>query len=303
MTSFAIQAASLSHRYGNQSALSSVDLGIPTGQLTALLGPNGAGKSTLIHLLLGLLPIQQGRLEIFGESPRTHVARGRCGAMLQISGVQDNLRVVELLRLFASLYPDPERLDVVIDDALLSGMEQTFFGRLSGGQKQRVLFALALVGNPQLLILDEPTTGLDPAARQHLWQVIERRRQQGTTILLCTHYLDEAERLADQVVVLNHGEVLTTGTPDDIRRRVPNSVIRARTSLTAEQVSLFEQVLTVTDQDGRLEVLTAVAPATLREWLQADSGLEDLEVSTADLETAFLSLTSNTSDSLQEPVR
>jgi len=253
--------------------------------------------------LLGLLPIQQGRLEIFGESPRTHVARGRCGAMLQISGVQDNLRVVELLRLFASLYPDPERLDVVIDDALLSGLEQTFFGRLSGGQKQRVLFALALVGNPQLLILDEPTTGLDPAARQHLWQVIERRRQQGTTILLCTHYLDEAERLADQVVVLDHGEVLTTGTPDDIRRRVPNSVIRARTSLTAEQVSLFEQVLTVTDQDGRLEVLTAVAPATLREWLQADSGLEDLEVSTADLETAFLSLTSNTSDSLQEPVR
>ena len=232
----------IGYRYGSHQALEGVELSLARGKVTALLGPNGAGKSTLIHLLLGLLPIQAGRIELFGGSPQTRSARERVGAMLQISGVQDNLTVLELIRLFASLYPRPAAPEQLIDEAGLTGLEHRRFATLSGGQKQRLMFALSLVGNPDLLILDEPTAGLDPAARQRLWRVIEQRRADGASILLCTHYLDEAARLADQVVVLHRGRKLKEGTPDSIRSLVPSSLIRARSSLSADTIRSFDAV-------------------------------------------------------------
>ena len=286
----------IGYRYGSHEALDGVDLALAAGKVTALLGPNGAGKSTLIHLLLGLLPVQTGSIELFGGSPQARSARERVGAMLQISGVQDNLTVLELIRLFASLYPRPAEPEQLIADAGLAGLEQRRFARLSGGQKQRLMFALALVGNPDLLILDEPTAGLDPAARQRLWRVIEQRRAEGTSILLCTHYLDEAARLADRVVVLHRGRKLIEGTPDSIRSHVPSSLIRARSSMTVEAIRSIEAVSRVERLDDHVQVMSSDPTVTLKGWLASDAQLEIMDVTGADLETAFMALIENDED-------
>jgi len=291
MDSPLIRLDEVSHRYGNKAALDAVSIEMQSGQVTALLGPNGAGKSTLIHLLLGLLPVQSGHIEVMGRTPSVAAKAGEWGTMLQSSGVQDTLTVIELLNLFASLYPAPAEIDSLIDEAGLEGLERTRFERLSGGQKQRVMFALALVGQPRLLILDEPTTGLDPAARRGLWDVISQRRAQGVSVLLCTHYMDEAEKLADQIIVLNRGRVLAEGSPDSIKSRVPNAQIFARSRLTLDELRRLPAVQSVESREQRLSVLSSDAPATLKAWLAADQELDDLEVKGADLETAFLNLT------------
>lgn len=291
MPSPLIRADNLTHHFGKNRALDDISFDMQAGQVTALLGPNGAGKSTLIHLLLGLLPLQSGQLEVMGCSPSEAAKEGQWGTMLQSSGVQDTLTVEELLNLFASLYPRPVAVDSLIAEARLGGLASQRFDHLSGGQKQRVMFALALVGQPRLLILDEPTTGLDPAARRGLWEVISQRRSQGVSVLLCTHYLDEAERLADQIIVLHRGRVLAEGTADSIKARVPNAQILARSRLGADALAALPAVRNVESRDSRLSVLTADAPATLRAWLAADHELADLEVKGADLETAFLNLT------------
>ena len=200
------------HAYGRTIALDGVDLCLPAGQVTALLGPNGAGKTTLIHLLLGLLPVQSGTIRLFeGLDPADPAVRRRIGTMLQSSGVQGNLTVLELLRLFASFYGAADEFATLVEEAGLQGLEHRRFERLSGGQQQRVLFALAAVGRPDWLILDEPTAGLDPAARRQVWRAIEARRAAGASILLCTHFMDEARRLADRVVVMDRGRILHEG--------------------------------------------------------------------------------------------
>jgi len=290
----------IGYRYGSHQALEGVDVSLKAGEVTALLGPNGAGKSTLIHLLLGLLPVQTGSIELFGGSPQARSARERVGAMLQISGVQDNLTVLELIRLFASLYPRPAVPEQLIDEAGLHGLEQRRFARLSGGQKQRLLFALSLVGNPDLLILDEPTTGLDPAARQRLWRVIERHRASGASILLCTHYLEEAARLADQVVVLHRGRKLIAGSPDDIRSHVPSSLIRVRSSMTVEAIRSLAAVGRADRLEDHIRVMSGKPTATLKEWLAADPDLVVVEVTRADLETAFMTLIEKDDDTIAE---
>lgn len=285
--------ANVTYAYNRRDAgkaLHGVDLTLSAGKITALLGPNGAGKSTLIHLLLGLLPVQGGHIELFHGSPHAKEARVRVGAMLQISGVQDNLTVREILGLFASLYPRPAPLEPLLREAELIGLEGRRLAKLSGGQRQRLLFALALVGNPELLVLDEPSAGLDPAARQQLWAVIERRLAAGAGVLLCTHHLDEAQRLADHVVVLHRGRILTQGSPQSIRDRVPDTRIRARSSLPLPVIQNLAQVSVARLCETGMEVMTTDSTATLAHWLALDPGLHDLEVSRADLETAFLQL-------------
>ena len=202
------QLENLHHAYGARPALDDVDLELASGQVTALLGPNGAGKTTLIHLLLGLLPCRAGSIRLFGDLPPGHrQARTRIGVMLQQSGVQENLTVRELIEMFASFYPAPATVDELLDECGLAGLDTRRFDRLSGGQRQRVLYALGVVGRPELLVLDEPTTGLDPAARRRMWTAIEARRAAGTAILLSTHFMEEAERLADRICVLDHGRL------------------------------------------------------------------------------------------------
>ena len=278
--------------YGDELALDGVDFELGRGRVTALLGPNGAGKTTLIHLLIGLMPIQHGELRLFdGLAPDDRACRRRLGVMLQRSGVQDNLRVGELLDLFGSFYPEPASASKLIDETGLAGLEQRRFDRLSGGQRQRVLFALAAVGQPDLLVLDEPTTGLDPAARRRLWQAVETRRSSGASILLCTHFMEEAERLADRVVVMDRGRVLAHGSPAEIRRRVPRDTVRVRTALSHDQLTRLPGVQRCRIDERGAELLSACGVDTVRALLDADPAADRLEVRGADLEDAFLALT------------
>jgi ABC-2 type transport system ATP-binding protein len=203
--------------YGSVVALRDLTLSINPGELLALLGANGAGKTTAVRLLLGLAKPDSGMVRVFGADPRDAANRARTGAMLQVAQVPDVLRVREHIHLFSSYYPAPLPLADVIEAAGLQGLEDRKFGALSGGQKQRVLFALSICGNPDLLILDEPTVGLDVEARRALWRQIRAFVARGKSVLLTTHYLAEAEALANRIAVIHRGELLAEGTPVEIK--------------------------------------------------------------------------------------
>lgn len=209
--------AGLHKNYGKIKALRGVDLEIRRGELVALLGANGAGKTTIVRTLLGLVCPDAGRATIFGGNPRDRATRARCGAMLQIARVPETLRVREHIELFSSYYRHPMTEREVIDATGLRGCERRLYGQLSGGQQRRLLFGLAICGNPDLLILDEPTVGLDVEARRALWNQIRGFLDAGRSVLLTTHYLAEAEALADRVAVIHHGAVVATGTTAEIR--------------------------------------------------------------------------------------
>ena len=206
-------------RYGTTEALRGVDLNIERGELVALLGPNGAGKTTAVRILLGLAKADSGSATVFGCPPASMDAKLRRGALLQVARVPETLKVREHIELFSSYYPNPLPFAETIAAAGLQGIENRLFGELSGGQKQRVLFALALCGNPDLLFLDEPTVGLDVEARRALWSRIRAFVARGGSVLLTTHYLDEADALANRVAVINHGRIIAEGTPAEIKAR------------------------------------------------------------------------------------
>ncbi len=213
-------AASLTHvvkRYGEKLALDDLTLAIEPGQVTALLGPNGAGKSTAIALLLGLTRAASGDVRVLGGAPGALAVRRRTGVMLQSAALPDTLRVRELLDLVRSYYPRPRAAQEVIACTGLRALLDSPYARLSGGQQRRVQFALAICGDPQLLFLDEPTTGLDIEARESLWAVVRDLTARGCAILLTTHYLEEAEALAQRVAVLSRGRIVSEGTVDEIR--------------------------------------------------------------------------------------
>ncbi|HEX8170741.1 MAG TPA: ABC transporter ATP-binding protein [Thermoanaerobaculia bacterium] len=204
-------------RYDSIEALRGLDLTLRPGELVSLLGANGAGKTTAVRLLLGLAKPTAGTVSVFGGDPRDAATRARVGAMLQIARVPETLRVREHIDLFSSYYPHPMPLPEIIEAAGLQGLERRKFGQLSGGQQKRVLFALAICGNPDLLVLDEPTVGLDVEARRAMWKQIRAFIARGRAVLLTTHYLAEAEALADRVVVIHRGAVISEGTPQQIK--------------------------------------------------------------------------------------
>jgi ABC-2 type transport system ATP-binding protein len=211
------QLANVTKRFGTTTALDGISISIEPGELVALLGPNGAGKTTAVRLLLGLCTPDAGIARVFGANPRDAANRIRTGAMLQVARVPETLRVREHIELFSSYYPDPMPLPEVIAAAGLEGIENRNFGDLSGGQKQRLLFGLAICGNPDFIALDEPTVGLDVEARRALWKQIRAFVARGKSVLLTTHYLDEADALADRVIVIDHGRVVAEGTPSEIK--------------------------------------------------------------------------------------
>ena len=203
--------------YGAVTALDDVTLALEPGKVTALLGPNGAGKTTAVRLMLGLTRPTAGSARLFGADPTDIEARRRTGVMLQIAKVPETLRVREHIDLFRSYYRDPMPLDAVLAAAGLGALAERKYGELSGGQQQRVQFALAICGNPELLFLDEPTVGLDVITRRAFWQEVRRLSKDGRGILLTTHYLEEADALADRVVVLHEGKILADGTPATLK--------------------------------------------------------------------------------------
>lgn len=285
-------------RYGATQALDGVDLSLQRGEVLALLGANGAGKSTAIALLLGLQAADEGSAELFGRSPGDMTVRRRMGVMLQSAGIPDNSRVCELLDLTRSYYPSPRSVADCIALAGLEGLMDRRYGRLSGGQQRRVQFALAICGNPEVLFLDEPTTGLDIDARQRMWATIRQLVADGVGILLTTHYLEEAEALAQRVVVLNSGKVVAAGRMHDIRALVSQRRIRCLSALDAARVASWPGVRSaVRGGDGnpaRIEVLTDTAEPVVRRLLAEDVALSELEVQRAGLAEAFLEITRQT---------
>jgi len=282
-------------RYGAVTALAGVDLTIRSGEVVAVLGPNGAGKTTAVQILLGLAQPSAGTARLFGHEPRSTAARVRVGAMLQVSKVPETLKVREHIHLISSYYPRPLPMREVIAAAGLAGLEERLFGKLSGGQRQRVLFALALCGDPDLLFLDEPTVSMDVEARRSFWEQIRQRAGVGRSVLLTTHYLEEADALADRIVLLDRGRIVAEGTPAEIKARVLGKRIRCRTRLSLAELAALPGVRDARRPEAtqEAEILAAEAEPVVRELLARDPGLSGLDVRGAGLEEAFLALTGN----------
>jgi ABC-2 type transport system ATP-binding protein len=280
-----------SKTFGEVQALRQVNFAVRAGELVALLGPNGAGKTTAVKLFLGLAKPTAGTVSVFGGDPIHAEVRTRIGAMLQVAKVPETLRVREHIDLFSSYYPNPLPLAETLAAAGLQEIKDRVFGELSGGQRQRVLFALAICGNPDILFLDEPTVGLDVESRRVLWDEIRKLIARGKTVLLTTHYLEEADALADRVVVINRGEIVAEGTPAEIKASTAGRRIRCVSSLDIETVRSLPGVNDVRRDRDALEIRAASAEPILRELLTRDAGLSGVEVTSAGLEEAFLALT------------
>ena len=284
----------VSKRYGAVQALDGLDLEVRRGEVLALLGPNGAGKTTSVALLLGLLRPDTGEASLFGMDPVSRAPRERSGVMLQVSRLPEVISVREHVELFASYYPNPLPVEETLAIAGLDALADRHYGKLSGGQQQRLKFALAVAGNPEILFLDEPTVGLDVEARRDFWNAIRARVARGTTVLLTTHYLEEADALADRIVVIDRGTVIAAGSPAEIKARTAGWHIRCVTALTPERIAQLPGVTSVTRHGAALEILTSRAEAVVFELLKQDPALTDLEVGGVGLEQAFLNLTRET---------
>ena len=286
--------ASLEHVIKNYEAiraLRGVDFHVRAGEVVALLGPNGAGKTTAVKLLLGLVHPNSGRVRVFGRDPVNPENRMRTGAMLQVGKVPETLKVREHIDLFSSYYQNPMPIKEAIACAGLEKIADRKFGDLSGGQRQRVLFALALCGDPDLLFLDEPTVGLDVESRRMIWDEIRKLVARGKTVLLTTHYLQEADALADRIAVINQGTIIAEGTPAEIKSQTSGKRIRCVTRIETADLRRIPGVSEVTEDRDAVEIHAREAETVVRELLNRDAQLSGLEITSAGLEEAFLALT------------
>ncbi|GAB2495362.1 ABC transporter ATP-binding protein [Arenimonas alkanexedens] len=278
-------------RYGAIQALDAVDLSVHAGEVLAVLGANGAGKTTALGLLTGRISPDAGRAELFGGDPRDARVRLGIGVMLQDGDLPETLRVAEHVRLFSSYYTSPRPLADTLALAGVADLARRPYGELSGGQKRRVQFALAICGRPPLLFVDEPTVGLDVESRRGFWAVLRQLRDEGTGIVLTTHYLEEADALADRIVLMAGGRILADDSPARIKARADGKRLRARTVIDRRELAAWPGVLRAEAGAGLTELVTREAEQVLRRWLAADPGLSELEVRPLSLEEAFVSLT------------
>ena len=302
----------LTKSYPNKPVLQQLDLQIYPGEVLAILGENGAGKTTLLKIILGLTQADQGDVLLFGQAV-TALAhnlplRGRIGVMMQHSSLPASLTVLEHLQLFSSYYPNPMPLSELIADCGLGSLLSQKFGQLSGGQQQAVLFALAMIGRPELLFLDEPTTGLDVAARHAFWQQIRHAAKKGLCVVLTTHYLEEADQLASRILVLQRGHFIADTTPAGLKMAYLEKQIVCSTLLSKELIASWPEVGKVVEQEmaeqevqppqpqaatpiRQICLHSTAAEQTLRRLLAADIEVADITVSSISLEQAFLTLT------------
>jgi len=278
-------------RYGNTVALDGVDLAVRRGEILAVLGPNGAGKSTAISLWLGLSEPDAGSVRLLGRAPSAVDSRRGIGVMMQEVVLAQGLRVRELIDLTASYYPEPLSVEATLELTGTQKLASRRYGRLSTGQKRQAQFALAVCGRPTLLFLDEPTVGLDVEARSGLWRTLRELRAKGCSIVLTTHYLEEAEALADRVAVLAHGRLIASGSVDEIRSLVSRKQISCSSSLSADEVRGWPSVVSVARDARRMHITAVDAEAVVRRLLAADEKVRDLEVRQAGLAEAFAQLT------------
>jgi ABC-2 type transport system ATP-binding protein len=288
----AVELVNASKSFGPVQALKNVSLSVSPGEVVAVLGPNGAGKTTAVSLMLGLRRPSGGTARVFGRDPRDPSSRARVGAMLQESGVPATLRVRELVELFGRMYARPLPTRRALELADLAEQAGTLAASLSGGQRQRLYFALAVCGDPDVLFLDEPSVALDVEARRGFWEKIGGFARAGKTVILTTHYLEEADALADRVVVVNRGEVVASGTPDEIKARVGGKRVRFRApGLERAALSGLPGVQTVSLVADAADLYTLEPERVLRELFNRGVAVSDLTVAGAGLEEAFVSIT------------
>jgi ABC-2 type transport system ATP-binding protein len=272
-----------------------LDLEVGVGETLALLGPNGAGKSTTISLMLGLLQPDEGTIEVLGTTAREAVAQGRVGAMLQTgsgSGLPPGVKVAEVIRLVQRLYRRPASFDTTIERANIGALLERPTSRLSGGEAQQVRFAMAIAGDPELVFLDEPTVAMDVASRRTFWKMMREFGQEGRTIMFATHHLEEADQIADRVVVVNQGHVVADGPGATLKATVDTRQLRFVTS--ESDADRFKQLCGVTSVEMRGTCVTLFsldADSTIRDLVLSGLEFHDLEVSGACLEDAFVALT------------
>jgi len=285
------QLRGITKRYGAVTALNSIDIEVRRGELLAVLGPNGAGKSTAISLWLGLIEPDAGVVTLLGGEPQDIAQRRMLGVMMQDVEMPKELRPRELVALASSYYSNPLEVDETLRRAGILPFADRPYGKLSGGQKRQAQFAVAICGRPKVLFLDEPTVGLDIQARAAMWTSIRALLADGCSIVLTTHYLEEAEALADRVAVVAKGRVIASGSVDDMRALVACRQISCESSLTAEEVRSWPAVVEVALEDQKLRITTTDAEGVVRRLLASDSRLARLEVRQAGLNEAFNELT------------
>ncbi|TCC45267.1 ABC transporter ATP-binding protein [Kribbella capetownensis] len=292
-TTTAVSLTGVTKKYGPVQAVAGVDLSIRAGEVVALLGPNGAGKSTTIEMLLGLVRPDQGSVQVYGGTPTDAIAKGQVGVMLQSGGIIEDAKVGELLNLVAGLHTNPMPVREALESAGIADLTDRKMKGLSGGQKQRVRFAMAILPQPDLIVLDEPTTGMDVESRRDFWASMHAETARGRTVLFATHYLEEADSYADRVVLMRNGKVVADGTSAQIKASVSGRTIRA--TVPGADLAAFASLPGVRNVETRGDVVLlqcADSDDTLR-YLLNNTPAHDIEVTSADLEDAVLAISAD----------
>jgi ABC-2 type transport system ATP-binding protein len=292
----AVDLTDLTKSFGPVKAVDNISVTIPTGQVVALLGPNGAGKTTTLDMVLALAKPTSGQVLLFGSPPRSVVDQGRVTAVTQTGGIQNRMTVYEHVRLMADLFGYPkQRASAILEQTGLESLSKRRLGVCSGGERQKVKFAMSLVSDPDLLILDEPTSGMDVTARREFWSLVHQQAEQGRTIIFATHYLEEADQFSDRVIILVHGRVVADGSTEQIRQMVSGVTVSCRFDSAEAATTAADAIRgladTVTVQGTQLTIATHRSDDVIATMIRGRSNPHDLRVKDQGIEEVFISLT------------
>ncbi len=295
----AVRLAGVTKDFGQVHAVRGIDLEIQPGEMVAFLGPNGAGKTTTIDMILGLSRPSTGDVEVLGLAPRQAISRGLVAAVMQTGGLLKDLTVRETVQYTASLFADTKPVDEVLESAGIVGIADRRVAKCSGGEQQRLRFAMALLSDPALLLLDEPTTGMDVEGRRSFWSAIRQDAQQGRSVLFATHYLEEADQYADRIILISHGQVVADGTGAEIKSLASGRTVRA--TLSAPDLQALSALGGVDEVEVRGEQVYVHAKDSdaVARYLLTQTDARDLEITAHGLEDAFLSLTGQPESQLE----
>jgi ABC-2 type transport system ATP-binding protein len=289
----AVELRGITKNFGRVQAVRGIDLTVASGEIVAFLGPNGAGKTSTIDVILGLSTPTAGEVSVYGMSPRQAITRGLVSAVMQTGGLLKDLTVGETVQYTASLFAHAQPVSDVLKRAGISGIADRRVGKCSGGEQQRLRFAMALVCDPELLILDEPTTGMDVEGRRSFWTSIRQDAELGRTVLFATHYLEEADNYADRVILVRHGKIVADGTSAEVKALTAGRTVRA-TLAGADEAKLHDiPGAESVEIRGDTVLIHATDSDSVARYLLTQTQARDLEVNTRGLEDAFLALTSD----------